>query len=589
MWRIRDNILIQLGFIYLLILNAYTVYSLTIATVRNGTLIGATMRTRLGRDIHAFLGIPYAAPPIGDLRFEPPQPAASWSGVRAAVENAAICTQRNIYTYQEEIVGDEDCLYLNVYTPRVSEASSGAHRYPVMIWFHGGGWLTGAGHSEFYGPKFLLDHDLVLVTINFRLGPLGFLSTEDLVCPGNLGLKDQQQAMRWVQENIVSFGGDPNRVTLFGESAGGASVHYHMVSPLSEGLFHRGISQSGNFYNPWTLTPPGSAKKNAIILGKNLRCNTEDSAEFIKCLRTKDAKEIIGSDRLYQHFGYCPMIPFKPVIEPRHAGAFMAEDPLISARQGHLADIPWMTGMTSEEGALKVAGIYGRDQGEHVKKLNSDFHNVAPLSLLYEERYRLRDTQFRDEISSSIREFYFGSEDIDQSDEARFKVINMYSDAWFNHGIHEAVQDFIMNQTSPVYYYYFAYRGSASFSSIFGDRKKNYGVSHADELQYLFPVGEQLFTDTELSKEDHKMINIMTEFWYNFANSGNPSPKITKLIPIKWKSVKTNSSPEYLYIRNSTKIIMENNLLSERMTFWSQLTHRMKSYGVNFRNFKDEF
>lgn len=96
----------------------------------------------------------------------------------------------------------------------------------------------------------------------------------------------------------------------------------------------------------------------------------------------------------------------------------------------------------------------------------------------------------------------------------------MYSDAWFNHGIHEAVQDFIMNQTSPVYYYYFAYRGSASFSSIFGDRKKNYGVSHADELQYLFPVGEQLFTDTELSKEDHKMINIMTEFWYNFANSG---------------------------------------------------------------------
>ncbi|KAL6437222.1 hypothetical protein ACFW04_005044 [Cataglyphis niger] len=400
MWRIRDNILIQLSFICFFVIYLHTVVcNLSIATIRNGTLIGITMHTRLGRDIHAFLGIPYAAPPIGELRFAPPQPATAWNGVRAAVENAEICTQRNIYTYQEEIVGGEDCLYLNVYTPRIPYSETPlliAHRYPVMIWFHGGGWLTGAGHSEFYGPKFLLDHDLVLVTINFRLGPLGFLSTEDLECPGNLGLKDQQQAMRWVQENIVSFGGDPNRVTLFGESAGGASVHYHMINPISQGLFHRGISQSGNFYNPWTLTPPESAKEKAIILGRNLSCNTDTSAELIKCLRTKDATEIIGTDRLFQ----------------------------------------------------------------------------------------------------------------------------MYSDAWFNHGTHEAIKDFIANQTSPIYYYYFAYKGSASFSWIFGDTEKNYGVSHADELQYLFPVGEQLFKDTELSKEDHKIINIMTELWYNFANSG---------------------------------------------------------------------
>ncbi|KAL0099086.1 hypothetical protein PUN28_020261 [Cardiocondyla obscurior] len=245
----RNNLWIQLSFIYIFALYVNIVCG-TPPTVKtlNGMLHGKIMSTRLGRNLYAFLGIPYAAPPIGELRFKSPQPPVTWTGARDATKNAEICTQRNIYVYQEDIVGSEDCLYLNVYTPCIqcSEGENSDYgteqrqrettaRFPVMIWFHGGGWLAGAGHSEYYGPKFLLDHDLVLVTLNYRLGPLGFLSTEDLECPGNYGLKDQLQAMRWVQENIVYFNGDPNRVTLFGESAGGASVHYHMVSPLSAG------------------------------------------------------------------------------------------------------------------------------------------------------------------------------------------------------------------------------------------------------------------------------------------------------------------------------------------------------------------
>ncbi|KAG5328877.1 ESTF Esterase, partial [Acromyrmex heyeri] len=594
----RNNMFIQLGLICIFAFNVVC-GNPPIAKTSNGTLYGTTMPTRLGRSIYAFLGIPYAAPPLQKLRFKPPQPPIAWNGTLHATTNAEICMQRNIYVDQKEIVGSEDCLYLNVYTPCIQcteEHSNLNHdpeqhqkafaRFPVMIWFHGGGWLAGAGHSEYYGPKFLLDFDLVLVTINFRLGPLGFMSTEDLECPGNLGLKDQQQAMRWVQENIAYFGGDSNRVTLFGESAGGASVHYHMVSPLSEGLFHRGISQSGNFYNPWTLTSPGIARMRAMTLGKHLECNTENSKDLVECLQTKSAEEIIGTDQLFKKFGYCPMIPFRPVIEPKHPGAFLIEDPLISVREGRLLDVPWMTGINSEEGAIKVAGIYGREQ--NVKELETNFDKIVPMSLLYDERYNVTNEDLRNEITATIRNFYFGYNAIDYTEYSRFKVVDMYSDSWFNHGTHEAVRDFIVNQTSPVFYYYFAYKGSVSFSTIFGDPVRDYGVSHADDLQYLFPVGEQLFPNTALSEEDHKMIDIMTYIWYNFANSGNPTPKITKVIPLKWKPVKTNSAPEYLRIENSKKITMDHSLLWQRMIFWDSLTRRLMNHENTFRHLKDE-
>ncbi|CAG2062859.1 unnamed protein product, partial [Timema podura] len=165
--------------------------------------------------------------------FQSPKPPSRWSGVRNATEDTSPCTQRSIFARQVEVSGSEDCLYLNVYTPQLPDGSN--DDLPVMVWFHGGGWVSGAGTSKFYGPQFLLDKDIVLVTVTYRLGPIGFLSTGDEAAPGNSGLKDQVAALRWVQDNIAVFGGNPNSVTIFGESAGGASVHYHILSPLSQG------------------------------------------------------------------------------------------------------------------------------------------------------------------------------------------------------------------------------------------------------------------------------------------------------------------------------------------------------------------
>ncbi|XP_043477786.1 venom carboxylesterase-6-like [Leptopilina heterotoma] len=542
-----------------------------IVKIKNGTIEGTFMKSRKGREIAAFRGIPYALPPLGELRFEPPKPAASWKNVLSAKEDPNICTQRNIYTHQEEVVGEEDCLYLNVYTPQLSSSNSNAIKqknYPVMLWFHGGGWVTGAGNFDFYGPKFLLDHEVILVTINFRLGPLGFLSTEDLVIPGNQGMKDQAQSIRWVHENIAEFGGDPNRVTLFGESAGGVSTHYHMISPLSRGLFHRGISQSGTALCPWGLTRPGLAKKQAEKLGKLMDCTTSDSRDLLKCLKTKNHIDIIARDRAFQVFDYCPMIPFRPVIEPNHPGAFLKEDPAISLKDGNIADIPWMTGISSHEGAIKSATIYGLFDGKLIKELNDNFEKIAPLSLLYEDvcpKHLIKN------VTKSIRKFYLGDRNIDES--TRLEVTHMYSDAWFIIGADNAVRDHLDVLSSPIYYYYFAYRGSVSFSRIFGDEVRDYGVSHADDLQYLFPVGEQLFQETPLSAEDNKIIDVITELWVNFANSGNPTPEITTNIPLKWKSVKTHDL-EYLHIENSKKMFMGRNLLHDRIQFWNNLPYR---------------
>ncbi|KAI4500883.1 hypothetical protein M0802_004094 [Mischocyttarus mexicanus] len=555
--------------------------------IKNGTLLGSVMKTRLGRKFNGFLGIPYALPPIGKLRFEPPQPMTAWNETRDASKDAEICTQRNIYTYQEEIVGSEDCLYLNVYTPRLPKTNDDKNprnSYPVMIWFHGGGWVTGAGHSEFYGPKYLLDHDVVLVTMNFRLGPLGFLSTEDLVSPGNLGLKDQLQALRWINENIATFNGDPNRVTIFGESAGGASVHYHMMSNLSKGLFHRAISQSGTAHCPWTLTRPGSAKIKAQTVGKLLNCPTDDSKDLIECLKTKNASDLIGTDRHFQKFGYCPMIPFRPVIEPEHQNAFITKDPAIMTKLQKMVDIPWMTGITSEEGSLRVPSLYARSNGELIKKMNDEFSHVAPLTLLHGETC---PAHVHDKISLAIREFYFQGNPIDNS--TRMRVVDMYSDAWFNHGARTAIRDYFRTQSSPIYFYYFAYKGSCSFSKIFGDDSLDYGVTHADDLHYLFPVGDQLFKDVIPSKEDHKMIDIMTTLWFNFAKTGNPTPELTKIVTEKWKPVRTEAL-EYFHISN-TKLSMSHDLHPDRREFWDNLPACVNQNNTNeilYNNVKEE-
>ena len=214
---------------------------------------------------------------------------------------------RSTTTNGEYVIGDEDCLFINIYTPiRKSNES-----FPVIFWIHGGAYQYGAGSR--FGPKYLIDYNVILITVNYRLGVLGFLSTEDKIVPGNMGLKDQNTALQWVQRNIEYFGGDPNKVTITGLSAGGSSVHYHYLSPMSVGLFRSGISFSGTAFDCWTQTE--NSREKAFKMAEFMDCPTNNVNEMVHCFKNRSGSELVKAEfKFMVTVTPFPRILIKPII-----------------------------------------------------------------------------------------------------------------------------------------------------------------------------------------------------------------------------------------------------------------------------------
>ncbi|XP_032129605.1 bile salt-activated lipase-like, partial [Sapajus apella] len=245
----------------------------------------------LGDSVDIFKGIPFAAP---TKALENPQPHPGWQGTLKAKDFKKRCLQATIT--QDDSYGDEDCLYLNIWVPQGRKQVS--RDLPVMVWIYGGAFLMGAGHGANFLKTYLYDGEeiaargsVIVVTFNYRVGPLGFLSTGDANLPGNYGLRDQHMAIAWVKRNIAAFGGDPNNITIFGESAGGASVSLQTLSPYNKGLIRRAISQSGVALSPWVI------QKNPLFWAKKLAekvgCPVEDTARMAKCLKVTDPRALM--------------------------------------------------------------------------------------------------------------------------------------------------------------------------------------------------------------------------------------------------------------------------------------------------------
>ncbi|XP_075991060.1 juvenile hormone esterase-like [Anticarsia gemmatalis] len=523
-----------------------------------GEVTGYYMTTRGGRQVSAFTSIPYAVPPVGDLRFKAPVPVKPWEETLDGTKVMPVCVQRNPYIRQEGIVGQEDCLYLNIYSPKTTENELQDERklLPVMVFIHGGGWMCGDATTDMYGPQFLLDKDVLLVTINYRLGPLGFLSTLDENCPGNNGLKDQQEALRFIQANIHSFGGDKDSVTIFGESAGGASVHYHMISETSAGLFHKAISESGTALVPWAEATPGEALRNAFLLAKFLDCPQAPSEKMIACLRTKDSYDIIDTEFNFYAWDYEPMTPFKAVVEPDLPGAFLRRSP---RKIPDVPAVPWLTGLTSHEGCLKSVWITANKT--RYQEFMSAFEAIAPVSFYYE------NSPYVDEITKNVRQKYLqGNEEQIQTG-----LLHMYTDSYFAFPAVEAVE-LVFNYTkNPVYLYELAYRATNSFSQIFGDPDGDYGVCHADELMHLFPIH---FLVKPISPQDVKISETIVTLFTNFATTGNPNKPVP--VSFKWESATGGRNMEYLEIGVQPQMKKD---LASRSRYWGTLPlwHHMRS------------
>ncbi|KAG4076411.1 hypothetical protein HA402_005854 [Bradysia odoriphaga] len=552
-------------------ISARTSNELRLSLPNGSKLVGRHLRSHDGKGIRAFMGIPYAEPPVADLRFRAPVMAKPWSGERLAVKDSDMCIQRDPFRRDVEIEGSEDCLYLNVYTPQFPQSDKPLE---VMVFFHGGGWQCGSGISAFYGPDHLMDHDIIYVGANFRLGPLGFLSTGQEDCPGNNGLKDQTMVLRWIQENIGAFGGDKNKVTIFGESAGGASVTYHMMSPLSKGLFQKGISQSGTNLDPWAQPAHENvAPTRAAKLGEIVGCPKKgnDWSGMIKCLRTVDAADITKAFYDFFEWDTDPMIPFPPVVEPDLPGAFITQHPR-DVYEPHAISIPWMTGLTSDEGAMKSAPII------NLPELYTDFNANTAKALPVALNYNHHGNDVQTTITKNIQEYYFNNGKL--SKETHQNLTNLFTDGWFLAGMDEYLRIRLLggnkrtSKPGPTYVYLFSHKGQASFTEIFkGGRENFYGACHAEELQYLFPIGKDLFISAAPTKSDTQIRKAITELWVNFAKTGNPTPPETNLP--KWKPTK-GYPLDYLRIGNmynedSPLIDMEIGLMDERAEFWRKL------------------
>ncbi|XP_069678078.1 carboxylic ester hydrolase-like [Periplaneta americana] len=474
--------------------------------VNKGVIEGTYFYSKEGKCYCAFMGIPYAQPPVNHLRFKAPHKLLPWSGVLEAKHDAEDCI--SISPISSRVSGSEDCLYLNVYTPQIKPY--GGTLLDVMVWFHDGEFYRGSAGFKMNNPLYLMDQDIVVVAPNYRLGAFGFLSTGDDEAPGNYGMKDQVAALRWVQDNIEAFGGNPKSVTIMGYGAGGASVHYHMLSPLTVGLFHRAISMEGTIFMPWARNdnPLQTAQKQAHILG----CSTESTASLVTCMRMLPADVIVKSMIKMFDIWLVPSTGFTPVVEHGsryNPEPFISDDPLDLIVNGSYQNVPWLMGSTNNGISDYMPSFFT------FKVLRMLLKSHCPKIL---PKLLMLPSSVKNDIVQRIKHYYLtDSEDLCDNDG---KLLEVLSHRHLIHGLHKAALLHSVTGHWPIYKYNFAYKGRIFVPERLTTLKNN-GVEHGDDLMYLFPLEGNVLS---MSQNDEEVQKVVITLWTNFMKYSNPTP-----------------------------------------------------------------
>ncbi|KAG0430052.1 hypothetical protein HPB47_023049 [Ixodes persulcatus] len=467
----------------------------------------------LGNVIEEYVGIPYAEPPIGDLRFKEPVPRSPWKGTYDATTGGSACPQQHVFeNTKKPLIYTEDCLHLNVWMPQNAQRSN------VLVWIHGGGFTCGSASYEIYtGSVLAVKTGFVVVSINYRLGILGFLNAYSPDAPGNQGLLDQNLALKWVRDNIEAFGGDPSVVTIFGESAGSMSVHSHVLSPMSKGLFKRAVMMSGSMYNidffdsSHESIIKGNKVAQLVGCAKANRDLVSHPDEVLQCLRSKKADELALAT---------PEVSdgVELTFFPTYHDTFFPKVPTVAVDRGFFQDVEILTGVTTDEGAQSILFSPTKELlKESLEDLTQDKFDHAirksVLSLLKSDDTSLL-SEYMDRVPPGDKEGL------------RRAYIDYLSDRVFN-----CPGQFLAEKHSA--------RGSPVYFYVYAHKSKKYGLPswmgapHHTEVAFFLAL--PLDSDAGYSDEDRLMSEAMVTMLTSFAKTGYVDVFIYELSSLKLK------------------------------------------------------
>uniref|UniRef100_A0A8C6S290 Carboxylic ester hydrolase n=1 Tax=Nannospalax galili TaxID=1026970 RepID=A0A8C6S290_NANGA len=487
--------------------------------------------------VNVFLGIPFAAPPLGSLRFASPQPAVPWNDLREATTYPMLCFQSTewLITYQKMLrvhypnfTVSEDCLYLNIYAPAHADNGSSLS---VMVWIPGGGFETGSA-SIFDGSALAAYEDVLVVTIQYRLGIFGFFSTQDQYAPGNWAFKDQLAALLWVKENIKFFGGNPDSVTLFGGSAGAISVSSLVLSPLSKGLFHRTIMQSGVAIIPSLKSLDKDLKHDLQVVASDCGSDPSDFQALLKCLRKKSSKKLLSLGQETKSF--------TPVVD----GFFFPDEPLELLSQKTFEAVPSIIGVNNQECGYMLPMM---DTPEILLGSNESVAlNLIHILLHIPTQY----------LHVVAKEYFHGMHSLTDIHDT---LLDLFRDVFFVvPGLVTA--QYHRDAGGPVYFYEFQHRPQCFENT----RPAFVKADHSDEIRFVFGgafLNSSIVMFEEATEEEKLLSRKMMKYWANFARSGDPNGDGLPVWPVYDQSEK--------YLMLDLNITVGQKLKEQRVEFWT--------------------
>ncbi|KAE8748913.1 Carboxyl/Cholinesterase 21 [Frankliniella occidentalis] len=550
-------------------------------TVGEGTLRGEWVNIpKYNKSFAAFRGIPYAQPPVGQLRFKAPLPPASWFEVRDATKEGSACLQQELLS--KKIIGSEDCLYLNVYHPQNSSSTW----LPVYFFIHGGSFLYGSGSHTVYGPDFFMLKDVVVVTINYRLNAFGFLNLDNDAVPGNAGIKDQVAALQWVSRNIHKFGGDPHSITVGGQSAGAASAHWlSLFTVLTNGV----ILESGSALHSWAYNEDNFDV--ALDLGSRLTngstVSLQDVAHLVMELPAMDilaAAMSLANERMYAN---ATQIPFATSPERRNPLA-SRQEPLIRGDPESyiLTDsmgtnpIRMLMGMNSREW---LASIYLHGWAAHPDYMRKRIKNLVtafPKSVVAGHdtaRYLNLNNAFTlEQAVDAVYQQFFKDNATDCDDICVFKEYLDHVTIGIDTNRLAELRVRTDRLSAPTFVYRFAVRANYSTSPLLDPAQAAGGAVHSDELGYLWKMN-RLQQDIEGDDLSSLTLRRMVDIWTTFIKHGHPEDWENRGSWIPNEFRRKPGDTIFLNIAENLTV-REEPIVGKSSPFWLDLFQKYRDY-----------